>query len=145
MSRETKNMSENKPEAPAPEFEFRQGSLSVRLTQWGETQATMHTSGRELTVEVKQYNTDVAGDPKKKPFSTVDFICDGGRVELFLSDTQLEELACQLAAEIEGRKVLAVTGGDFVEVGGTIRNLSQPISDEQIASDRAALGIELPE
>jgi hypothetical protein len=93
-------MSENKPEAPAPEFEFRQGSLSVRLTSWGETQATMHTSGRELEVEVKHYNTAVNGDPKKKPFSTLDFVCDGGRVELFLSNTQLEALAAQLGNEI---------------------------------------------
>jgi len=136
-------MSENKSEAPAPEFEFRQGSLSVRLTNWGETQATMHTSGRELEVEVKHYHEDENGEPKAKPFSTVDFVCDGGRIELFLSDTQLEALACTLAAEVEGRKASEHPG--VLLIGGRIRDLSQPISDEQIAEDRAALGIEFPE
>jgi hypothetical protein len=104
-----KNMSENKPEAPAPEFEFRQGSLSVRLTSWGETQATMHVGQRELTVEVKHYDAN----PKNgsKAFSTLDFACDGGRVELFLSNEQLEALAATLAAEVEGRYVTDENAG----------------------------------
>ena len=77
------------------ELSFKQGPLSVNLRQHSDNlTATLHATGRKLEVSIGDFPSTPDRD---EPFNTLDFEIEGTRLELFLSDMQLENLAGALA------------------------------------------------
>ncbi len=83
-------------------LDLNHGPMRVNMRQHTDgLTATLHATGRKLEISVSDYP---GTEDRAVPFNTLDFVVDGARIDVFLSDAQLEDLSGKLANEISIRR-----------------------------------------